>query len=213
MRDGVRRAGLHAVPAEDAAVVIDVVDRGVTLAAGNPRLFGILRRFNINAIGRARRRAQEAGDALFHTVDIALQDVHPAETLFEFGGLIRVVVRHGGRHHLLEGDAHSLGERCRRTQNFFECVCHRCSFYISVSGGSGFSGSRREPNCAILNQPSMPARCLPDGTGSSPRARPALPCPSGSSPRSRAKPRRPIPPETWWARSRSLTRCSLRSFL
>ena len=36
--DGVGGAGLHAVPAENAAVVIDVVDAGVALAAGDARL-------------------------------------------------------------------------------------------------------------------------------------------------------------------------------
>ena len=57
MRNGVRRARFNAIAAEDAAVVIDVVDLGVAFCAGNPLLGCVLRRFNMDAVGRASRRA------------------------------------------------------------------------------------------------------------------------------------------------------------
>src|SRR5690348_16869917 len=59
MSDGVGGAGLHAIPAEDAAVVVDVVNLGVALAAGDARLLGVLRRFDVDAVRRTGGRAQK----------------------------------------------------------------------------------------------------------------------------------------------------------
>ena len=70
--NGVRRAGLYAIAAKNAAVVIDVVNLRVPLRARNPRLRRIFRGLNINAVGRARRRAQKARDAFFQAIFIAL---------------------------------------------------------------------------------------------------------------------------------------------
>src|SRR6185312_14539583 len=61
--DGVGGAGLHAISAEDAAVVIDVVDLGVAFAAADAQLGSILGRFDIDALRRARGRAQKTSDA------------------------------------------------------------------------------------------------------------------------------------------------------
>src|SRR3954471_11592301 len=91
VRDGVGGAGLDAIPAENTAVVIDVVDLRVTLAAGNAELIRVLGRFNIDAVGRAGRGAKEAGDALFQAVNVTLQDVNAAEPLLELGRLVGVV--------------------------------------------------------------------------------------------------------------------------
>ena len=80
-------------------------------------LFGVLGGLDIDAIGRAGGRAQEAGDALFQAVFVALQDVDAAKALLELGRLVGIVVGHRGRHHLLEGDAHSFGDRRGYTQD------------------------------------------------------------------------------------------------
>src|SRR5215471_1592680 len=61
VRDGIGGTGFHAVAAEDAAVVVDVIDLGVTLGAADAVLFRVLRCFDVNAVGRARCRAQKAG--------------------------------------------------------------------------------------------------------------------------------------------------------
>ena len=61
--DGVGGTGFDAKAAEDAAVVIDVINLSVALAAADAELLGIFRRFDINAIGGAGGRAQETGDA------------------------------------------------------------------------------------------------------------------------------------------------------
>ena len=120
VRDRVGGAGLHTIAAEDAAVVIDVVDLGVALAAGDPRGGGILGRFDIDTVGRARGGAQEARHALLHPVDVALQHMDAAEALFELGRRVGIIVGDRGPHHFLEGDAHTLGDCCRRTQDVFE---------------------------------------------------------------------------------------------
>src|SRR5262245_36535003 len=63
--DGVGWTSLHAVSAEDAAVVVDVVNRRVTLGAADAILVSVLGSFDVNAIGRAGSSAEKAGDALF----------------------------------------------------------------------------------------------------------------------------------------------------
>src|SRR4051812_46902641 len=78
VRDRVSRAGFDAISAENAAIVVDVINLRVTLAAADPDLLGVLSGFDVYAVGRARRRAQEAGHALFEAVFIALQHVYAA---------------------------------------------------------------------------------------------------------------------------------------
>src|SRR5206468_4334677 len=68
VRDGVGGAGLDAIAAEDATVVIDVVDLGVTLGAADAMRFRVLRRLDVNAIRRACRSAQEAGNTFLQPV-------------------------------------------------------------------------------------------------------------------------------------------------
>src|SRR5262245_12213051 len=55
--DGVGRARFYAISTKNTAVVINVVDARITLAAGDPQFFGIFRGFDIDALGGARRRA------------------------------------------------------------------------------------------------------------------------------------------------------------
>src|SRR5436309_1324986 len=57
--DCVGGAGLHAVSAEDASVVVDVVDLRVTLASADPYLVCVLRSFDVDAVRRTSGRAQE----------------------------------------------------------------------------------------------------------------------------------------------------------
>jgi len=114
VRDGVRGAGFNTIAAEDAAVVIDVVDLGITLGGGDALCFGILRRLNENAVRRTRRSAQEAGYALLQAVLVALQHVRAAKALLEHRSAqrafaVRVVFHLGGLEDFSEGDAHALG--------------------------------------------------------------------------------------------------------
>src|SRR5271154_2438410 len=73
MSDGVRRASLNAVSAEDAAVVVDVIDLRIALGARDADLGGVLGRLDVDTVRGARRRAQETCYALFQAVLVALQ--------------------------------------------------------------------------------------------------------------------------------------------
>ena len=120
--DGVCGAGLNAITAEDAAVIVDVIDLGVTLSAADALFFSIVRRLNINAVGRARRRAQKTGYAFFQAVFVALQLVQSAETFLKNRALIRqllvgIVLNNGGSKHLPKGDRHSFGNAENISEN------------------------------------------------------------------------------------------------
>src|SRR5256885_4899812 len=53
MGDGIGRAGFYAISAKDAAVVVNVIDLGIALGAGDAVLRRILCRLDVNAVGRA----------------------------------------------------------------------------------------------------------------------------------------------------------------
>ncbi len=116
MRDRVRWASLDAISAENAAVVIDVIDLGVAFRATDTVLCGVLSSLDIDAIGGAIRRAQEAGHTLFQPIFVPLQDVGAAEAGFNARSAqrtlaIRIVFHDRGLEHLRKGDAHPLGDR------------------------------------------------------------------------------------------------------
>ena len=113
--DRIRRTRFHAVPAENAAVVVDVVDLGVALGATDAVLRRILSRFDIDAIRRTGCRAQEACHALLQSILIALQDVGAAEAGLNSRAAQRIlavgIILHSRRlKHLHEGDAHAFGD-------------------------------------------------------------------------------------------------------
>jgi hypothetical protein len=116
--DGVGGTGFNAVSAENAAVVVDVVDLGVALRGGDADGLGVLGGFNIDAVRRTCSGAEEAGHAFFQAVFVALQDVGAAIALLENrsaqGALaVRVILYLRGLKHLPEGDAHALGDACQ----------------------------------------------------------------------------------------------------
>lgn len=115
--DGVGGAGLDTVAAEDAAVVVDVVDLGVTLGGGDASLFSVLGGLDVDAVRRAGGGAEEAGDTLFEAVLVALQLVLAAEALLKFGSAhgtfaVGIVLDFGRLEDLLQRDAHTLGNGC-----------------------------------------------------------------------------------------------------
>ena len=83
VRNGICRAGFDTVSTEDTAVVVDVVDLGIAFGAAHSLLFGVLRSFDINAIGGAGRSTQEAGYALLQTVLVTLQDMDSTKAFLE----------------------------------------------------------------------------------------------------------------------------------
>ena len=115
MRNRVRGTSLHAIAAENASIVVDVVDLGIALGATHAVFGGVVRGLYVDAIRRTVGGAEEAGDALFQPVFIALQHVRPAEA-----GLyarapkrafsVRIIFYRRRLEHLHEGDAHALGD-------------------------------------------------------------------------------------------------------
>src|SRR5579863_1790151 len=113
--DGVRRACFHAISTKDAAVVVDVVDLGISLRRRDALLFSVLSRLDENAVGWAGRRAQKAGHALLKAILIPLKDMPATEALFKLRPAHRplavgIVLNLRGLQHLPEGDAHPLGD-------------------------------------------------------------------------------------------------------
>src|SRR5581483_10629069 len=153
VRNGVGGTSLHAVAAEDAARIIDVVNLGVALAAADAQSVGVFRGFDVDAIGRAGGGAEEARHALFEAIFIALQHMRAAIALLEFGRRVRVVLGDGGIHHLAQGDRHALGDGgggLEDVGNF-----GHWKFYYRRSY---FSGSRPGPSSLTLNPLSIRAR-------------------------------------------------------
>lgn len=62
--DRIRRARFHAVSAENAPRVIDIIDAGVALARGNAVVICIFSGFNVNAIRRTCRGTEKTAHAL-----------------------------------------------------------------------------------------------------------------------------------------------------
>src|SRR3954471_14040558 len=75
MSNCIGRACLYAISAENAAVVVNVINLGVALRAADAIFGRVLRRLNIDAICRAISRAQKTGYTLLQTVLVALQNV------------------------------------------------------------------------------------------------------------------------------------------
>jgi hypothetical protein len=115
MRNRVRRASFHAVPAKNAPVVVDVVDLGVAFGAAYAVFGGVVGGLDVDAIRRAVGGAEEAGHAFLESVFVALQDVGPAEAGFYARAAQRtlaigIIFDRGGLEHLHEGDAHAFGD-------------------------------------------------------------------------------------------------------
>lgn len=107
--NGISRTCLHTEPAENAPIVIDIVNAGVALTATDSNLICILSRLDVDAGCRAGSSTEETCNALFHAVFITLQFVDAPETFLKLGGLVGIVFGHGGRHHLLHRDGHAFG--------------------------------------------------------------------------------------------------------
>ncbi len=139
VRDGVGRASFYAIPAKNAPVVINVVNARVALSAAEANNLRVLGRFNVDTVGWARCRAKEASDAFFKARFIALQYVSATIAFFQPGRTVRICFRDRGLKHLLERDAHALGDGRSRTEHVTDI---RHSVYrLAQQMTSGMSGS------------------------------------------------------------------------
>src|SRR5579872_1443729 len=108
------RTSLNAVSAEDTAVVIDVVNRCITLGAADAVLGRVLGSFDVDAVGGAGCSTQETGNTLFQAIFVALKDMKSAKAFFEAGSTERpwaigIILDDGGFEHLRKGDGHAFG--------------------------------------------------------------------------------------------------------
>src|SRR5882724_7831222 len=85
MGDGIGRASFYAVSAENAPVVINVVDLGVALGAAYPVLLSVFGGFDVDAVRRTGRRTKETSYALLQAIFIALQNVNSPIALLKLG--------------------------------------------------------------------------------------------------------------------------------
>src|SRR6478609_6970304 len=86
LRDRLRRAGLDAQVAVDAAEVVDLVDEPVALAGRGGVIGVVVLAAHVDAIGGAHTSAELAADALLHAVLVAVEDV-PAVQAVRLGDL------------------------------------------------------------------------------------------------------------------------------
>ena len=125
--DGIARASFHAIAAEDTAVIIDVIHLGVALRGADAVIAGILRCLDVDAIGRASRRAEEASDAFLQPIFITAQDVDAAIARFKVHRFGRIILRHGGFEHHFEGCGESLHQRHGGVGYFLDDIWHNPS--------------------------------------------------------------------------------------
>ncbi len=125
VRNGVGRARFHAVAAKNASGIIDIVDLCVAFARGNPLRLGVFRCLDVDASGRAGRRAQEAANALFQSAFIPVQNVDAAITRLEMDGFFGIIFGDGFPQHVAESHAKALYERDERFASFPDHGWHR----------------------------------------------------------------------------------------
>jgi len=123
--DGIGGASFHAITAENAPRIIDVVHAGVSFTRGNAVGIYILRGFDINAICGAGSRAQEAANTLFQTAFVAVQYVYPPVARLKMHGFVRIIFRDCLTKHITEGYAEALHERAKRLAYFADDRCHK----------------------------------------------------------------------------------------
>src|SRR6266704_3229753 len=107
------RARLDAQPAEDAAVVVDLVDGGVALAHRPALLGGVFGPLHVDRVGRAGIGAQLAADAALQAVVVAVEQVAAVEARCRRVALLRVLDGVALPEHAPEGDRQTFEDlRC-----------------------------------------------------------------------------------------------------
>src|SRR5581483_1736410 len=107
-RDRVEGAGELAVAAEDAAAQVDLVDARVALSGRDAVPGRVLLGDDADAVGRARRRAERAADALLEPVLVPVEAVPAAEARVDRPLVLGVLLRDRLLEDLPEGDAETL---------------------------------------------------------------------------------------------------------
>ena len=146
VRDGVGRARFHAITAENAARIIDVIYARVALACRNSVRIHIFSGFDINAICWTGGRTEKAANTLFEAVFIAMKNVDPTVTRLKMYRFVWIVFRDCLTKHISEGYAEALHQRAKRLAHFPDDRCH--AFSLAKGLGAGKSG----PRCCVSMQ-------------------------------------------------------------
>ena len=109
--NGIGRASVNAVAAEDAAGIVNIIDTGVALSRGDAIGFVVFSGFDINTIRGARCCAKKATNAFLEAVFVALEYVNAAIARRYAGGDFRVTLGGGFAKHRAQRDAEALVER------------------------------------------------------------------------------------------------------
>jgi len=123
--DGIGRAGVNAVAAENATGIVNVVDTGVTLSRGDAIGFVVFSGFDVNAIRGARGCAKKTTNAFFEAVFVTLEDVNAAIARRHAGRDFGITLRGGFAKHRAQRDAEALAERRECFANFADYGSHR----------------------------------------------------------------------------------------
>lgn len=116
--DGIGRAGFYAVPTEDAAGIVDIVDFCIPLSRGDSLGFRIFRRFNVDTICGAGGGTKKAANTFLKTVFIALEDMDPPVARLNAGGDVWKALRRGFAEHGPQRDAKAFEKRHKRFTDF-----------------------------------------------------------------------------------------------
>ena len=125
VRNRIRGAGFDAIPAENAARIINVVNAGVAFPRGNSAGIGIFGGFDVDAIRRASRGAEKASNALLEPRFVAVQHVNPAIARLKMHRLERIILRDRFTKHIPEGHAESLNQCGKGFADFSKDGCHK----------------------------------------------------------------------------------------
>ena len=112
MRDRVFRTSLDTEATEDAAAIVDVVNLGIALIDADAFFgrSGIVCSFDVDALGRASRRAKKTRVTLFTTKLVNVQQVLAAITRLYGYRLVRIFNRLLALRDIRERNPHPLND-------------------------------------------------------------------------------------------------------
>jgi len=118
--NGILRAGLDAITAEDAASIIDVINRRITFidTSALRRWPWIVSSDDVNALRRTRRGAEITRNTLLAPELVDVQKVLTAITRLHRDGLVRIFDGPLAFGNVRQRNAHSLNDRFRRFDYF-----------------------------------------------------------------------------------------------
>jgi hypothetical protein len=125
--DGISGTGFHAIAAEDATRVINIVYAGVPLTRGDSLCVRVFRSFDVDTTSGAGGGAQETADTLFQSVFISMEDVNAPITRLEMDGFFGVIFGDRFPQHVAEGHPEAFYERDKCFASFLEDGRHRNS--------------------------------------------------------------------------------------